>query len=148
MAKVPGRANGVGSPEGSTASVTAGEYRNCLSCLAVLCRATSLTFHMPQQEGRWEIPPRGHGGTFSHALLPLAQHRQLWLAPALLRRGRMSRHCQHGTGRMVEAAAATASPSLGIKAGARELEKKAPVEVGRENNEAGLAQDPHCLLQL
>lgn len=24
------------------------------------------------------------------------------------------------------------------------LEKKAPVEVGRENNEAGLAQDPYC----
>lgn len=41
-------------------------------------------------------------------------------------------------------AAATASVSLGVKAGAGDLEKKTPVEVGREKNEAGLAQDPHC----
>lgn len=44
----------------------------------------------------------------------------------------------------MKAAAATASVSLGVEVGAGDLEKKAPVEVGREKNEAGLAQDPYC----
>lgn len=56
----------------------------------------------------------------------------------------MRRYCQHDKGRMMKAAAATASVSLGVKAGAGELEKKAPVEVRGEKNEAGLALDPYC----
>lgn len=80
VAEVPDRARGVGSPDSSTASVTVGEaggFRNCLDCLCST-EPHLWIFHMPQQVGTWTIPHqldmpfphRGHGGTFSQALLP------------------------------------------------------------------------------